>query len=219
MELVAYYQENAVYVIQQFWQHFYLFFVSWILAVVVGLIIAVVATRPGRRSFGTALLSVTGAAQSIPSIAVIAIVFIFMGIGASPAIAALFLYSLVPITFNSASGLFGVDAAMKQAARGMGMRNRQILWKIELPVSVAAIASGARSAATINIGTATIASAIGAGGLGELIFIGLRVNNPTMILAGAIPAALMAMLVDTILAGVERLLTSEGLIKQAEGTI
>lgn len=219
MELAIYFQENALYVLQKFWQHFYLFFVSWALAVVVGLLIAIVATRPGRRKFGTALLSVTGAAQSVPSIAVIAVVFIFLGIGASPAIAALFVYSLVPITFNAASGLFGVPPAMKQAARGMGMRNRQILWKIEVPVSIDAIASGARSAATINIGTAAIASAIGAGGLGELIFIGLRVNRPVLILAGAIPAALMAVLVDTILAGVQRLLTSEGLIKQAEGTI
>jgi osmoprotectant transport system permease protein len=219
MELLVYLQDNSLYVLQKFWQHFYLFLVSWAMAVVAGLAIAIIATRPGRRRFGTALLSVTGAAQSVPSIAVIAVIFIFLGIGAAPAIVALFVYSLVPITFNSASGLLGVAPGMKMAARGMGMTNRQILWKVEIPVSIDAIASGARSAATINIGTAAIASAIGAGGLGELIFIGLRVNRPVLILAGAIPAALMAVLVDTVLAGVQRLLTSEGLIKQAEGTI
>jgi osmoprotectant transport system permease protein len=203
--------QNIPYVIDKFVQHIYLFVISWAAAVLVGLGIAIFSTRPGRRKLGQTILSITGAAQSVPSIAVIAIVFIFMGIGAAPALFALFLYSLVPITFNAASGLLSVEPSMKRAARGMGMTNGQILRRIELPVSVSAIASGARSAATINIGTATIASAIGAGGLGEIIFIGLRVTDQSMIFAGAFPAAVLAVIVDTILSGVERGLTSQGL--------
>ncbi len=209
--MIAYISENTGYVLEKVVEHLYLFAVSWAAAVVVGLLIAIYSTRPGRRKIGQTVLSITGAAQSVPSIAVIAVVFIFLGIGAAPALFALFLYSLVPITFNAASGLMSVDPAMKRAARGMGMTNLEILRKIELPVTVSAIASGARSAATINIGTATIASAIGAGGLGEIIFIGLRVTDQSMILAGALPAALLAIIVDTILAGVEKGLTSEGL--------
>ena len=211
MNLFGYFSGNMGYIGQKFAQHLYLFGISWAAAVFVGLIIAIVSTRPGRRKIGRTILSITGAAQSVPSIAVIAVVFIFMGIGALPALFALFIYSLVPITFNAASGLLSVEPSMKRAARGMGMTNRQILFRIELPVSISAIASGARNAATINIGTATIASAIGAGGLGEIIFIGLRMTDTAMIFAGAAPAAVMAVIVDTLLAGFERLLTSPGL--------
>lgn len=211
MDLLAYMRENAQELLIKLYEHTYLFAVSWAAAIVVGVAIAVFATRPGRLSFGRTVLSVTGAAQSVPSIAVIAVVFIFLGIGAAPAITALFVYSLVPITFNAASGLLSIQPGMKKAARGMGMTNRQILWRIEMPVALPAVAAGARSAATINIGTATIAAAIGAGGFGETIFIGLRVMNQSMIFAGALSSAALAVLVDTILGFVENGLTSRGL--------
>jgi len=211
MNLFSFLLENPNEVGIKLLQHLYLFAVSWAIAVVVGISIAILATRRGHEKIGRVVLSVTGAAQSVPSIAIIAIVFIFLGIGAAPAIVALFLYSLVPITFNSASGFMSVEPAMKEAARGMGMTERQILRKVELPVSIPAIASGARSAATINIGTATIAAVIGAGGLGEIIFVGLRLTNQTMIFAGALPAALLAVVVDALLALVERGLTSPGI--------
>jgi osmoprotectant transport system permease protein len=209
--MLQYITENPGYILEKVWQHFYLFIISWAIAVFVGIAIGIFVTRPGRKRIGQAILSVMGAAQSVPSIAIIALVFILLGIGATPAIVALFLYSLVPIIFNSASGLLSVDPAMLEAARGMGMTKNQILFKIEMPVSIATIASGMRSAATINIGTATIASAIGAGGLGEMIFIGLRLMNNYMILTGALFSALMAIIIDTILAGVESSVTSEGM--------
>ncbi|MFP4562942.1 MAG: ABC transporter permease [Spirochaetia bacterium] len=209
--MFQYIAANPGYILEKAWEHFYLFIISWAIAVVVGIAIGIFVTRPGRKRIGQAILSVMGAAQSVPSIAIIALVFILLGIGGTPAIVALFLYSLVPIIFNSASGLLSVDPAMLEAARGMGMTKRQILFKIEMPVSIAPIASGMRSAATINIGTATIASAIGAGGLGEMIFIGLRLMNNNMILTGALFSALMAIIVDTVLAGVESSVTSEGM--------
>lgn len=209
--MFAYVTENLSALLDKLWEHTYLFFGSWAVAVLAGVAIAIFSTRPGRQRIGRTVLSVTSAAQAVPSIAVIAIVFIFLGIGAAPAMVALFLYSLVPITFNAASGLLSVSDDMKKAATGMGMTRRQVLWRVEMPVSIPAIAAGARSAATINIGTATIAAAIGAGGLGETIFIGLRVTNQSMIFAGAFFSAALAVLVDTILGFVERGLTSEGI--------
>lgn len=210
--MINYLANNTDYVLEKLGQHVMLFLESWIIAMAVGLAIAIFATRPGKEGIGRVLLSVTGAAQSIPSIAVIALAFIFLGIGAPPAIFALFIYSLVPITFNAASGLLSVDPALKKAARGMGMTNMQILLRIEIPVSVRPILSGARSAATITIGAATIAAAIGAGGLGDIIFIGLRVMDLNMILAGAVVTAALAVAVDALLAGLERLVLSPGLV-------
>ncbi len=202
---------NPNYVLEKIWQHFYLFIISWAIAAIIGIAIGIFVTRPGRKKAGNVILSITGAAQSIPSIAVISLVFLLLGIGDTPAIFALFLYSLVPIVFNTASGLLSIDPAMLEAAKGMGMTPAQILWKIEMPVAIAPISSGLRSAATINIGTATVASAIGAGGLGEMIFVGLRVMNNNMILTGALFSAIMAIIVDTIFSFVENGLTSEGI--------
>lgn len=217
MGLFSYLTQNFGALLENLGEHTYLFFGSWLAAVVAGVTIAVFSTRPGRQRIGRTVLSVTGAAQAVPSIAVIAVVFIFLGIGAAPAMVSLFLYSLVPVTFNAASGLLSVSDDMKKAAKGMGMTNRQVLWRVEMPVSMSAIAAGSRSAATINIGTATIAAAIGAGGLGETIFVGLRVTNQSMIFAGAFLAAGLAVVVDTILGFVEQLLTSEGLQLGGEG--
>lgn len=209
--MIHYLAQNPYYVLEKLGEHVMLFLESWIIALVVGLTIAILATRPGREKSGRVILSITGAAQAVPSIAVIALAFLFLGIGDAPAVFALFIYSLVPITFNAASGLMSVEPAMKRAARGMGMTNMQILFRIEIPVSVRPILAGARSAATITIGAATIASAIGAGGLGDIIFIGLRLMKLDMILAGAVVTAALAVAVDAVLAGVERLVLSPGL--------
>lgn len=205
---------NADYVLEKLGQHVMLFIVSWALAMILGLFIAIISTRPGNERAGKILIAITGAAQAIPSIAVIALSYIFLGIGAAPAIFALFIYSLVPITFNAASGFLNVDPAMKRAARGMGMTNLQILFRIEIPVSVRPIMAGARSAATITIGAATIATVIGAGGLGDIIFIGLRLMDLNMILAGAVVTAALAVAVDGLLAATERLVISPGLATQ-----
>jgi len=209
--LFDYYRFNMEYFLIKLGEHMSIFALSWAMAIAVGLLIAIASTRPGRMKIGNALLTVTGFSQAVPSIAVIALVFIFTGIGFRPAVLALFIYSLVPIVFNAASGLVSVSSGMKEAARGMGMTNGQILRKVELPASVPAILSGIRSAATINIGTTTIAAAIGAGGLGEIIFTGIRNFNFTIILAGAIPTAITAILVDIVLSVVEKRVTSKGL--------
>jgi len=210
-DVITYMTENFGYIMTKTFQHTYLFLISWGIAVVVGMGIGIFVSRPGRKRISKVVLSITSVTQSIPSIAVIAIVFIYMGIGAAPSIFALFLYSLVPIVFNTASGLLSVDRKMIEAAKGMGMTKRKILWSIEIPNSIPTIFSGIRNSAIINIGTTTIASAVGAGGLGEIIFIGLSYFDYAMIIGGAIPVSLMAIFTDTILAYVEKLLTSKGL--------
>lgn len=210
-DVITYMTENFGYIMTKTFQHTYLFLISWGIAVVVGMGIGIFVSRPGRKRISKVVLSITSVTQSIPSIAVIAIVFIYMGIGAAPSIFALFLYSLVPIVFNTASGLLSVDRKMIEAAKGMGMTKRKILWSIEIPNSIPTIFSGIRNSAIINIGTTTIASAVGAGGLGEIIFIGLSYFDYSMIIGGAIPVSLMAIFTDTILAYVEKLLTSKGL--------
>ncbi len=209
--MITYLTENWSTVLEKLGQHVTISMESWLVAMIVGLAIAIISTRPGNEKIGKVLIAITGAAQAVPSIAVIALSYIFLGIGAAPAIFALFIYSLVPITFNAASGLLNVDPALKKAARGMGMTNTQILFRIELPVTIRPIVAGARSAATITIGAATIASAIGAGGLGDIIFIGLRLMRLDMILAGAVVTAALAVAVDGILAGLERLIISPGI--------
>jgi osmoprotectant transport system permease protein len=212
MELFSYLIENFSFILEKTWQHFLLFLVSWLAAVVVGITIGIFSTRPGKEKIGRIVLSLTGATQAIPSTAVIALVFIFMGIGSLPAMFALFLYSLVPITFNTASGLLNVSPDMKEAATGIGMTKNQILWHVELPTTIPAISSGMRTAAIINIGTAAVASIIGAGGLGEVIFIGLRLMDVSKIFAGALPVSILAILVDIFLGFLEKRIMSEGLI-------
>ncbi|AFG35214.1 ABC-type proline/glycine betaine transport system, permease component [Fervidobacterium pennivorans DSM 9078] len=206
-----FWMQNIDNLMHQLWQTLFLFSVSLSISIIVGLAIAIYVTRPGREKARTFALSITGVGQAVPSIAVLALTFLFLGIGARTAIFALVVYSLVPIVFNAASGLISVPAQIKEAARGMGMTDRQILWKVEIPMSFPAIAAGIRSAATINIGTTAVASAIGAGGFGETIFIGLRLMSSEMILGGAIPLALLAIIVDILLSILEKKLTSPGL--------
>src|SRR6202021_3882276 len=120
------------------------------------------------------------------------------------AILALTLYALLPVIRNTYTGIRGVDAAVVEAGRGMGMTDRQVLFQVELPLALSVILSGVRIAVVISVGLATIAAAIGAGGLGEFIFRGLAMVNNQLILAGAIPAALLALLADFLLGGVGR---------------
>ena len=198
---------------EKLYEHIIIFGISWVIAVCIGITLSIIVSRPGvKPRFADTVVGITSAAQSVPSIAVIAVVFLFTGIGMVPAIIALFLYSLVPIVFNATSAFKTIDPALKEAARGMGMSSSQILWKVEVPVIIPQLFSGVRTAATINIGTTTIASAVGAGGLGELIFTGLRLINTSQIFAGAFPAALLAILIDILLSRVERRVTSEGML-------
>src|SRR6201986_5459794 len=178
-------------------QHIGLTFISLFLAVLVGLPLGILIARKRKLSGG--VLGVAGVLQTIPSIALLGFMIPLLGIGPKPAIVALLLYALLPIIRNTYTGITGGDAAVKEAATAMGMSQWQILFKVELPLAMPVILAGIRPATVITVGVATLASYIAAGGLGEFIFGGISLNNTNMILAGAIPAAILAILFDFLL--------------------
>lgn len=211
MIFLNFFLENYNKILSLSLQHFYLFIISLIIAIIIGVTLSIIATEEGREKIGKVIVSITGAAQAVPSIAVVALVFIYVGIGAVPAIISLIVYSLVPIVFNATSGILSVPKNIIEAGKGMGFTRNQILWKIKIPIATPVIIGGIRSAATIIIGTTVVASVIGGGGLGDLIFIGLKLNKPESLFAGAFCSALMAIIIDTILARVEKSITPKGL--------
>ncbi len=184
-------------------QHIGLTFISLIIAVVIGLPLGIWITR--KRYFSGIVLGTAGILQTIPSIALLGFMIPLLGIGVKPAIVALLLYALLPIIRNTYTGITGVDTAVKEAALAMGMNKWQILFKVELPLAMPVILAGIRTATVINVGVATLASYIAAGGLGEFIFGGISLNNTNMILAGAIPAALLAIIFDFLLSRLQYL--------------
>ena len=191
-------------------QHLFLVAAGTGAACLAGIPIGVLLTR--RPALSKPVLAIANILQTVPSLALFGFLIPILGkhgIGALPAIIALFLYSLLPIIRNTFAGINGVDPGVREAARGMGMTGWQMLTMVELPLSSSMILAGVRVATVISVGTATIAAAIGAGGLGIFIFRGLRMNDSVSILAGAIPAALMALAVDFGLGLIEkRLVTS-----------
>ena len=191
--------------------HIQLVFFSMIIAVIVAVSLGILITRVPKLTTG--VLGVAGIMQTIPSLAVLGFMIPIFGIGVKTAIAALFLYSLLPIMRNTYTGIKDVDPATIEAAKGMGMTSMQILIKVELPLAIPIIMAGIRTAAVINVGNATLAAFIGAGGLGDFIFLGITRGIDGLILLGAIPAALLAIILETFFSGVERWTTPKGLRK------
>ncbi len=171
--------------------------VSVLMAVVCGIPLGVWIVN--RTRVAGLVLGLAGVMQTIPSIALLGFLIPVLGIGAMPAITALFLYALLPVIRNTYTGILEVDASVVEAARGMGMSAGQILSRVQIPLAFPVILAGIRTATVICVGVATLAAYIGAGGLGEFIFGGIALNNSYMILAGAIPAALLAILLDYLL--------------------
>src|SRR5699024_43162 len=193
---------NQSEILDQTVQHLGLTFISLLIAVLVGLPIGLLATRYEKIS--GPVLGAVGIIQTIPSIALLGFMLPLLGIGPLPAITALFLYALLPIVRNTYSGINEVEDSVTEAARGMGMTDRQILRKVELPLAMPVIFAGIRTATVINVGVATLCALIGAGGLGEYIFRGIALNSGLMIMAGALPAALLALSFDFLLGLLER---------------
>lgn len=189
--------------LEQTLEHISLTFISLAFALLVGLPIGLLITR-FQRCVGP-VFGVTGILQTIPSIALLGFLIPVLGIGPKPAIFALFLYSLLPIIRNTFTGISQVDPRVREAARGMGMTDWQLLTRVEMPLALPVLFAGIRTAAVLNVGVATLAAYIAAGGLGEFIFGGIALNNTPMILAGAIPAALLAVGIDFLLARLQGL--------------
>ncbi|MFQ5776948.1 MAG: ABC transporter permease [Terriglobia bacterium] len=186
-------------------EHVALVAAAMLIAVLIGVPFGILITR--RTGLRRWVLGAANVVQTVPSLALFGFLIPVPwigGIGARTAIVALALYALLPIIRNTYTGIAGVDPAVVEAARGMGMTEVQLLWQVEIPLSLGVMLAGIRVATVISVGIATIAAAIGAGGLGMFIFRGLTMVNNQVILAGAIPAALLALLADVSLGWVER---------------
>lgn len=189
-------------------EHLWLVGVSMLLAIVVGVPLGIFLSR--RPRYKTVVLGTSNIIQTVPSLALFGLLLPLPWLGARAdrlAIIALMLYALLPIIQNTFVGITSVDAPVREAAAAMGMTSRQILWHVELPLASDVIIAGVRVATVICVGLATIAAAIGAGGLGEFIFRGLSMVDNRVILAGAVPAAIMALAADQLLGLLQRLLS------------
>ena len=191
--------------------HIFIFLVSLTFSIIIGMAISIFITQENKKKVGRLILSVTGAAQSVPSLVIIALIFIFVGIGTRPAIIALIIYGLVPIIFNTTSGILSVGQEIIEAGKGMGLTQNQLLWKVKIPIALPVIMGGIRSSATIIIGSTTVAAVIGGGGLGDFIFIGLKMQKPEMLISGALTVSLLAIIVDYIMAIIEKKVVPRGL--------
>jgi osmoprotectant transport system permease protein len=199
--------DDIVYLTQQ---HIVLVVVSGGLAILVGVPVGIWLSRPSMERIAETLMQVFNIGTTIPTLAVIALSMTILGIGFAPAIFGLFVASLLPIVRNTYAGLLAVPGHLKEAAHGMGMTPFQILWKVELPNALYVIFSGIRTALAINVGTTPLAFLIGGGGLGELIFTGIDLMDTGMLLAGAIPTGLLAVLVDFLMSRAQLYLIPKG---------
>src|SRR5204862_1078590 len=178
-------------------QHAWLVFLSTAIAILIALPLGILITR--RKSLRGPVLGIANVMQTIPSLALFGFLIplpFIGGIGPRTAIVALVFYALLPIIRNTVTGILGIDPSVREAAVAMGMTDRQVLRQVELPLAMSVILTGVRVAVVITIGVAIIAAEVGAGGLGEYIFRGLRLNDNRLLLAGAVPSAVMALVAD-----------------------
>lgn len=204
-------RENPREIYRLLVQHLQLVFISGSIAVTLGLSIGIVLTRGFMRRYREVTLNVLGICQTVPSIAVIAIAMTYLGIGSKTAIFALVVYSLLPIIRNTVAGIFQLDPALVDAGHGMGMTPRQVLFKVEIPNAMYIILTGIRTAVVINVGTAAMSFLVGAGGLGDLIFTGIAMVDAGLMLAGAVPTACLAILLNWGFERLENLIISPGI--------
>jgi osmoprotectant transport system permease protein len=193
IDSIGKYRSDIVYLTQQ---HMRLVAISGGLAIAIGVPLGLWLSRPRMRRAAETIMQTLNLGSTIPTLAVLALAMSLLGIGVVPAIFGLWVASLLPIVRNTYAGMLGVPPHFIEAATGMGMRPLQILRGVELPNALYVTFAGIRTALAVNVGTAPLAFLIGGGGLGELIFTGIDLNEPGMMLAGAIPTALLAVLVD-----------------------
>ena len=187
------YKKDILYLVKQ---HLVLVGISGSLAIVSGVGLGIWLSRPSMARWAEGTIQAVNMATSIPTLGKLALMMSLLGIGALPAIVGLWIATLLPIIRNTYEGIRAVPREMLDAANGMGMGPREILYRVELPNALFVMLAGVRTAMAVNVGTAPIAFLIGGGGLGELIFTGIDLQEPAMMLAGAIPTALLAVVVD-----------------------
>jgi osmoprotectant transport system permease protein len=187
-------------------QHLALIFSSSLLTTILGVALGVFVTRESGKEFLPLVSNLTALAQTFPPVAVLALSYPILGFGFYPVLIALSLYGLLPILAGTLAGIGSVDPAALEAARGMGMTNWQVLTRVELPLALRPLLGGIRTSVVVNIGTAAIGAAIGAGGLGLPIFAGLENQNFAFVLEGALSVAILALWADWVLGTLERAL-------------
>jgi len=192
-------------------EHLILVLISGSLAILISIPLGILLTRPKFRKAEFFVVNFANLGQTIPSLAILALAMSFLGIGIKAALVALFAYSVLPILQNTIAGINSVDENTKDAARGMGLTNAQILWRIELPNAVYSIIAGVRTAIVMNIGTAALAYLIGGGGFGVWIFSGIQLFDNAYLISGAVPVSLLAIGVDYLLKGMQYILVPKGL--------
>lgn len=205
-DVLFYYSQNASYVWEQFFRHFLMSIYGVLFAAIVAIPVGIIIARYHRLSDW--VISLANVIQTIPALAMLAMLMLVIGLGANTVVFALFLYSLLPIIKNTYTGILNVDHALTESGKAMGMTKFQVLKMVELPLALSVIMAGIRTALVISIGIATIGTFIGAGGLGDIILRGTNATDGTaIILAGAIPTALMAVMADVVMAWLERRLS------------
>lgn len=209
MNLIQYFTENWQFILSKTADHAALALVAVSFSCLLGIPLGVVITR--NKKVADFIIGLANIIQTVPSLALFAFMIPIFGIGSKNAIFALFLYALLPIIKNTYIGIKNVSPATREAAVGMGMTRFQILYKVEMPLCVSVIMGGIRIATVTCIGVATIATLIGAGGLGDVIYQGIGMVNYNMIIVGATFAAILALLADFVLGKLEKLLTSKGI--------
>ena len=198
-----YMQENGLYVFNQFFDHFLISIYGVLLAALVGIPLGILISKYGKLS--SVVITLANIIQTIPALALMAILMLALGLGKTTVIVTVFFYSLLPIIKNTYVGITTINKSVTDAGRGMGMTKMQVLYMVELPLSLSVIITGIRIALVVAIGITAIGAFIGAGGLGDIITRGTNATDGTaIILAGALPTALMAILSDIILGIIER---------------
>ena len=205
MGLFAFMTQNASTIFERLLQHLQITLFAIGIAIVIGVPLGILVSyiKPLKKP----VLGVTNVVQAIPSIALLGFLVPFLGIGEKPAIFMVVVYSLLPIVKNTATGLSGINAETIEAAKGIGMTEFQILIRVKLPLAMSVIMAGIRISAVTSVGLVTLAAFIGAGGLGYIIYSGIRTVNSNLILSGAIPACLLALAVDWLCGLIEKVVT------------
>ena len=202
--LLAYIGSNIGTIGERFLEHILIVAAAIAGAIPIGLGLGILLSRPGRGAVRDMIFALLGIGQTVPSLAILALAVGTIGLGAFPAILAILLYVLLPIARNTTAGIAMVPAPVVDASRGIGMSAWQILTAVEIPLALPLILAGIRTATVVAISTGALAYLIGAGGLGELIFTGIALFRPEMMIAGAAPAALLALAADWGLGRLER---------------
>lgn len=216
-ELINVLSERQDQLLNALIEHMQISFISLLFAVIIAIPLGVILTR--NEKVAEPILGIAAVIQTIPSLALLGLLIPLLGIGKIPAIIALVAYALLPILRNTYTGIKEVDPALKEAASAMGMKSAQRLMKVELPLAIPVIMAGIRTGMVLIIGTATLAALIGAGGLGDIILLGIDRNDSTLIVIGAIPAALLAILFDFILRRFQKLSFKKALVGVSIGAI